>query len=51
MHCAVSKSFSKTYIIPAYRLTNFTRTPVSSFSVTQELPQRTSWQRSLCKTD
>lgn len=28
MHCAVSKSFSKTDIIAAYRLTKFTRTSV-----------------------
>jgi len=51
MHCAVSKSFSKTHIIPAYRLTKFSRTAVSSFSARQELAKRTSWQRSLCKME
>jgi len=28
MQCAVSKSFSKTYIFPAYRMKKFTRTAV-----------------------
>ena len=48
---AASKSFSKTDISPAYRLTKFPRTAVKFFSATQELVQQTSWQRTLCKSD